>query len=501
MGKISKATIEQIDSQLLEVISHYVDLKKTGSLYKGLSPFNSEKSPSFIVTPSKSIWKDFSSGKGGKNPIKFVMEYEGLSFKDAVIKCADILGIEVEYDDGEEEELFYENAIQSLKDFFVSNLKGKALEYIRNRGLTDESIKAWEIGFAPSYKEMISFFNTSSYQKEFIRMKYFYKKDDGTIHPKFYNRIMFPINNSYGNTVGFSGRDITGKAKAKYVNSNDFEFFKKSKILFGLDKVAKDSKKIILVEGQLDVILSHQYGIRIAVASQGTAFTQFHFNLLKDKDALICFDGDAAGQRAIAKAVEIFLKNGIIPKVAVLPKDKDIADILSEKGRNELLRIIKQNESGIDFLIDNLLNSVAEEKRMEAVENIKSKVDLFPIHISEKILNILFAKTKRMELSLNANKAKYHDELILIKFILENGLEKQFIEPFKDCFNVKNFSYNFVKDVTSIDDNSFYDLWDEFESSCYKKRINKIKKSNLPYREKKEKIKELKECLNVTKAF
>lgn len=138
---------------------------------------------------------------------------------------------------------------------------------------------------------------------------------------------------------------------------------------------------------------------------------------------------------------------------------------------------------------------------MEAIENIKSKVDLFPIHISEKILNILFAQTKRIELSLNANKTKYHDELILIKFILENGLEKQFIEPFKDCFNVKNFSYNFVKDASNIDEDSFYDLWSEFEISCYKKRINKIKKSDLPYKEKKQKINELKECLNVTKIF
>ena len=501
MKKISKSTIEQIDFQMLEVISHYIDLKKVGSLYKGLSPFNSERSPSFIFTPSKSIWKDFSSGKGGKSAIKFVMEYEGLSFKDAIVKCANILGVEIEYENGDEEELFYENAIQSLKDFFISNLKGSSFKYITSRGLTNETIKQWEIGFAPSYNEMVTFFHRSSYQKEFMKMNYFYKKDNGEMHPKFYNRIMFPINNSYGNTVGFSGRDITGRAKAKYVNSNDFEFFKKSKILFGLDKVAKDSKKIILVEGQLDVILAHQNGIKITVASQGTAFTQSHFNLLKDKNVLICFDGDSAGQNASFKAAEVFLKNGVIPKVIALPDDKDVADLLLEKGRNAFLKVIKQNESGIDFIINHKIESVEKEKRMEAIENLKKKVDVFPIHISEKMLNILFAKTKKIELALNNNRHKFYDELVLIKFILENNLEKQYIEPFKDCFRIKNFSYSYTKDILDIDDNSFYDLWSEFELSCYKRRIDKIKKSDLSYQEKKEKIKELKECQNVTRIF
>lgn len=500
MKKISKETIAQIDNYMFEIISTYVDLKKSGSLYKGLSPFVAEKTPSFIFTPSKSIWKDFSSGKGGKSAIKFVMELEGIHFKDAVIKCANIAGIDVEYEDGSEEEMFFENAIDSLKYFFTKNLNKVSLDYLYSRGITDESIKKWEIGFAPSYKTMVDFFNKSSYKKELIKMNYFYKKDNGDIHPKFYNRIMFPINNHYGKTVGFSGRDITGKAKAKYVNSNDFDFFKKSKILFGLDKIKNISNKLIVVEGQIDVILSHQYGVEICVASQGTAFTQYHFNLIKDKDVLFCFDGDKAGINATNKAVELFLKNGVEPKVVILPEGYDVADILTSKGKNFLFGLLKKNTKGIDYIIDALVNHVPDDKKIASIEEIKSKISLFPMHISEKILSKLTTLTKNIELQ-NKNNNNYIEEKIIIKFILENGLEKEFIEPFKDCFKIKFFKYYDVKDAPNINENEFYDIWKEFELSCYKKRIKTITKSDLSYQEKKEKINELKECLNATKYF
>ena len=498
MKMIKREIIEQVDNFLLEVISVYVDLKKSGSLYKGLSPFNSEKSPSFIVTPSKGMWKDFSSGKGGKSAIKFVMEYEGISFKDAVIKCADIVGIEVEYEDSNEQ-FYCENAIEHLKNFFKDNLKGNSLQYVYDRGINDASIKEWEIGFAPSYNDMVSFFNNSTYQKEYLHLKYFYKNDKGDIGPKFYNRVMFPINNKYGNTVGFSGRDITGKAKAKYVNSNEVDFFKKGKLLYGLDKVNKTSKKLIIVEGQIDVILAHQYGIRIAVASQGTGFTQFHFNLVKDYNCMIAFDGDNAGIKAMGRTVEIFLKNGVNPKVSILPEGQDIADILSSKGQKEFLKIIKHHTDGTDFIVDSVLNGISEEKRYQVLEKIKSNLSMFPNFIAEKILSKIIAITKESELKIKTKSNKYIDEMILIKYILENDLVDNFIEPFKECFNIKQINYNNVKDVQDLDEESFYDLWSEFESSCYKKRIHKIKNSNLSYKEKKEQIKELKECLNVTK--
>lgn len=498
MRKIKKETIEQVDGVLLEVISSYVELKKSGSLYKGLSPFNSERSPSFIVSPSKGIWKDFSSGKGGKSAIKFVKEYEGLSFRDAVVKCADILGVEVEYEDSDEV-LLFDNAIESIKKLFKENLKDEAKSYVCSRGINNESIKEWEIGYAPSFNEMVAYFNNSLYKEEFLSMKYFYKADGGKIIPKFYDRVMFPINNQYGNTVGFSGRDIKGNKKAKYINSNDFEFFKKGKILYGLDKVKKNSKKIIVVEGQIDVILAHQYGIKITVASQGTGFTQFHFNLLKDYSVLFAFDGDKPGKKAMVKSSEIFLRNGIDPKVCVLPKGNDIADVLTKHGQKEFLKIIKYNSYATDFSVDYLMSNTKEEKIFEAINMIKDNLSLFPIHISEKILNKLLSVSKQIEINNKNIKKSYIDEMMIVKYIIENSMEEEFIKPFKECFNLRNFQYNYVKEVSDLDEESFYSLWGEFEASCYKKRIKKIKESDLPYKDKKEQIKELKEFINVSR--
>jgi len=498
MKKIKKEIIEQIDSALFEIISSYVDLRKAGAYYKALSPFNPEKTPSFIVAPQKGIWKDFSSGKGGKSVIKFIMEYEGLSFKDAVIKGAEILGIDIEYEDSDEE-WFFERALESLLYFFRQNI-GRAKEYLYMRGLTDESIEKWEIGFAPSFKETKEFFKNSPYLKEFEKMKYcWYKKDTDEIIPKFFDRVMFPIRNHYGELVGFSGRDITGKAKAKYVNSNDFEFFKKSKILFGLDKINKSLKKVILVEGQLDVILAHQYGVNIAVASQGTAFTQSHFNLIKDYDIMISFDGDKAGRKATATTSEIIMKNGVNPKIALLPIGKDVADVLTEKGRKEYFKYLKNYILATDYVVDYILENTPDEKRIEALDSIKQKLGLFPNHISEKILAKIIAISNNYQLKEKAIKSTYIDEMSLVKFILENGLEKEYINPFKDCFRIKNFSYNYVKDSPDLTEDEFYDLWRGFELSCYKRRIKKIKESDLPYQEKKKQIQELQRSIDAAK--
>lgn len=496
--KISKTTLNQIDAELFSILSHYVDLKKSGGSYKGLSPFQAEKTPSFIFTPSKNIWKDFSSGKGGKSAIKFIMEIEGVGFSTAVRKACDILGLEIEYEQ-EDEELFYQNALESLKDFFKSHVN-KILNYLHSRGINDESIKKWELGYAPSFKEMVDFFNKSSYKKELLNMKYFYKKDDNTYGSKFYNRAMFPIHNHYGELVGFSGRDLSGKSKAKYVNSNDFDFFKKNKILYGFDKINKDPKKIIIVEGQIDVILAHQYGFNIAVATQGTAFNQGHFNLLKDYDVMISFDGDKAGKKAAAMTTEILLKNGKEPKVCSLPEGKDVADILTTQGKAEYFKLLKHYTNGIDYMVDYLVNYDPESNPIDRVNEIKGKIDIFPTKIAEKILIKLMSITEDFELKVK-KASKFTDELILVKFILENDLKKEFLEPFKECFHIHNFSYNFVKNSPNISEEDFYSLWKEFEISCYKRKINKIKRMDIPYKEKKEKIEELERSINATATF
>ena len=499
MKKITQKTIEEINNHLLEIISHYVDLKKTGSLFRGYSPFNPENTPSFFVSVEKGIWKDFSSGKGGNSPIKFVQEIEGLSFRQAVEKCAQILGIDVEYEN-EEEDLFFERALESLKIFFANSMNKEAKEYLYSRGVNNKSIQEWEIGYAPSFNECANFFKKSPYLKEFKLMKYCFEKN-GEIVPKFYNRIMFPIHNQYGDLVGFSGRDITGKAKAKYLNSHDFEFFNKSKILFGFHKINKDIKKVILVEGQLDVILAHQSGLKIAVAAQGTAFTQYHFNLIKQYNTLICFDGDEAGRKATLRALEIFFKNNKDPKVAELPKDKDVADIIVNEGVEKLLKIIKHHIVGSDYVVKYIQNEIPEEQRIDFINSITEKLKDYPNNIKETLLTKLYQLSKNLELKSKHLTQQYLEEMSLVKFIIEQGWEKEYIEPFKDCYNIRNFQYNFVKGAKELSEDEFFELWTEFEVTCYKKRIQKIKKSDLPFKEKKEKIKELEEAINAARIF
>jgi len=499
MKKIKREIIELIDSSILEIISAYVELKKTGSLYKGFSPFNSERTPSFVVAPSKGIWKDFSSGKGGKSAIKFIKEIEGLGFVDAVKKGAQILGVELEYEDDDDEYLFKE-AIESLQYFFVENLKKhkNALDYLKSRGLTDGSIKKWGLGYAPSFKEMINWFNSSSYQKELLKLKIFYKKNGEEVSTKFYNRVMFPIHNHYGDIVGFSGRDITGKAKAKYINSNDSEIFHKGKILYGLNFVPKKHTKIILVEGQLDVILAHQYGIKIAVASQGTAFTQYQFNLIKDKKILICYDGDRAGINAAGKAAEIMLKNGKIPKVTILPDGKDVADILTTEGREKFLLYISRNVDAITFIIDLLIKEKNLEKQALMLKEIKSKLNIFPIGIQEAFNERLIAIAKSIETEVKKKIQINPEEGMLVKYIIEHDLIDEYVEPFKECFSVP-INYQKVKHLPDLDEDEFLNLWADFEIICYKKKIKQIKESDLPFKEKKEKIKELERSIDAAK--
>ena len=499
--RISRSTIEEIDNSLLEIISHYVDLKRSGSLFRGYSPFNPERTPSFFVNVSKGIWKDFSSGKGGRSPIQFVQEMEGLDFVSAVKKCASILGIEVEYEGEEEEPYFFKEALESLKEFYISSLNQKAIDYLHSRGLTDESIREWEIGLAPDYIKSAQFFKNSPYLKEFLKMKYCFKNEIGEIAPKFYNRIMFPIRNQYKELVGFSGRDLTGKAKSKYINSSEFEFFNKSKILYGLDKIKKDLNKIMLVEGQIDVILAHQSGLKIAVAAQGTAFTQYHFNLIKNFNTLICFDGDDAGRKATLRTTEIFFKNNKDPKVAILPEGKDVADIITTDGINKLLNVVRHHILGSDYVGEYIRKYIPDEQKSEFVSSLLEKLKNFPSKIKETLFTKLYALLKDIELKSRNYKMQHLEEMALIKYIITHGLEDTYIEPFKDCYKTRNFRYNFVKEAKDLNDEEFYLLWKEFELSCYKKRIHKIKKSNLPYKEKVKQIKELEEAINATKCF
>jgi len=484
--KIKQTTIETVNQYLVEIISSYVDLKKRGSLYVGFSPFNSEKTPSFTVSPSKGIWKDFSSGKGGKGPISFIMEYESLTFPDAVKRGADILKVEVEYEDSDEDEMFYSNAIDTLQYFFKKNLNERIKQYIYSRGINDSSIEKFGIGYAPAYKDVLNFMLNTSYVKEYLKLKILgYDKEKNEYYPKFYNRLMFPIFNKFGTIVGFSGRDITGKSKSKYVNSPESEYFKKRNILYGLNFVDKKRKKIVLVEGQIDVILLHQAGFDIAVASQGTAFTKMQLNHIKDKKILICYDGDKAGYNAAYKATNIMLQNGVIPKVTFL-KDNDPADIVSQYGINEFLRRIKNNMSGTAFVVEYLISGNTE-KKIKGLDELKSTIDKYPYPIQEEIIERYIAKTNG-DVSIFKQQKPSNitiEECMVIKYCLINGLKKE-IEKLSTLTGM-DINEKMIKKLECdiIGDEEFDEMYEGVIESLKLKKINQIKQSSMSYSDKK----------------
>jgi DNA primase len=498
MKKIKQTTIDNVNQYLLEVIEYYVDLKRRGTNYVGLSPFQAEKTPSFVVSPSKNIWKDFSSGKGGNNPINFVMELEGLTFPEAIERCASILDIPIEYEENDtNDNSFYKEAILSLNSFFKDNLKlnKNAISYIYSRGINDDSIELWEIGYAPEYSKSIEFFNNSYYKNELLELKLFgINNKTGKVFPKFANRVMFPIKNHYGKLVGFSGRDISGKMKSKYVNSSDSILFQKGKILFGFDKINTSVKKVILVEGQIDVILLHQYGLKVGVAAQGTGFTQYQYNLIKDYKTMLCFDGDDAGLKATFRTNNLFLKNGKIVKITILPKGTDVADILTRNGIKEMLNVLAKHTDGPSFLVDYLTKTTNPEEKVKGLNKIKEHIKEFPYPIREEVIDRYIAATNG-NVEINDQKQDITiEEAAIIKYALLTNKKQDIIKKYERCFRIKlqDKSFNKVKYAPDLSSEEFDLMLSSFIINCLNIKKQTIKNNNnLTYQEKKELIRNI----------
>ena len=504
--KIKQETIDALMTPevLVEIAKYCIpDLKKQGSMYVGYSPFRQEKTPSFIISPSKMIWKDFGGDKSGKSPISLYREIEGVDFETAVKQCCKITNIPFLIEEGKQttKQLNYKEALHSLSLFFEKELTKNpiAIEYIRNRGINIiDSVKKFRIGYAPKWDTMIEYFNNSNYQEEYLKLKLF-TKDYSTnkIYPKFYNRITFPIFNNYNQIVGFSARDITGKSKAKYINSNESEIFHKGNVLYGLNFVDKLKKKIILVEGQIDVILAHQYGIDIAVASQGTAFTYQQLRLIKDNDILIAYDGDQAGQKATYKVVEMMLKEGKIPKVSLLPTNEDIAEILSKSGgKKRLYKIFKSYIDGIKYYVENVKDDNPEImfKKMKEFEN---KLSSFPLPIEEALKKEYFKITKgkfqnkkpQPRKTIKNNELSLEEKSVIKYALIEE--EVDIIKIIEKCLNIKIDDNFLIKVVDGIDysEHEFLEALNNLHNTCLLKRIEKIKRDdNLKIQQKMEMI-------------
>ena len=366
---ISKNTIQKVFETALveEVIGDFVQLKKSGSNFKGLSPFSEERTPSFMVSPAKQIWKDFSSGKGG-TVITFLMEHEQYTYPEAIKYIANKYNIEVEETQKTAEQISEDNEKESLfliSDYAKNHFKKKlnseegktiALSYLKERGFNDKTIEKFEIGY--SLKKIDDF--SSSASKSGYKTNYLEKtgltivKESNNID-RFRGRIIFPIRSMSGRVLGFGGR-ILGASKniAKYINSPESLIYQKSKVLYGIfeskQSIVKEDK-CYLVEGYTDVIKMHQSGITNVVASSGTALTESQIRLINrlTKNITVLFDGDEAGSRATLRGIDLILEQGMNVKICNLPKNEDPDSFVSDKNLDEVKLYFEQNSK--DFIV------------------------------------------------------------------------------------------------------------------------------------------------------
>lgn len=364
--KINEELIEKIrDSiDIVDLISRYVNLKRTGSNYVGLCPFHNEKTPSFTVSQDKNLFHCFGCGEGG-DLISFVMKKENLSFVDSIKLLADMYNIPIEtYDDGydsklkEERERMYKiNREAAL--FYLHNLRKnpKPLKYLKSRNIDQDTMTKFGLGYASdSWNEIYDYLKSKGYSDGDIEKAGLIsqRKDNTGYYDKFRNRIIFPIIDTRNRIIGFGGRVLDDK-RPKYLNSPDTIVFDKGKNLYGINLVNKMSnrEKIILVEGYMDVISLFAYGINYCVASLGTAFTQEQGRLLKryGKEIYICYDSDNPGIKATLKALNILEKEGMEPRVIILPQGLDPDDFIKAKGLEAFKKLEENALNRIDYRI------------------------------------------------------------------------------------------------------------------------------------------------------
>ena len=406
---ISKATIDTVfeTARVEEVIGDFVNLKRAGSNFKGLSPFSEERSPSFMVSPAKGIWKDFSSGKGG-NSVAFLMEHEKFTYPEAIRYLAKKYNIEIEETEQTDEEKANTDVRESMylvsefaKTYFHNTLlnseEGKAIgySYFKERGFTNETIKKFGLGYSPEAwdaftKEALG----KGYKLEFLESTGLTIAREDRPFDRFKGRVMFPIQSMSGRVLGFGGRILTNDKKAaKYLNSPESELYHKSKVLYGIFQAKQAIAKLnncYLVEGYTDVIQFNQSGIENVVASSGTALTPDQIRLINrlTKNITVLFDGDAAGLRASIRGIDLILEEGMNVKVCTFPDGEDPDSFAKKTSYDELVLYLENNAKDfIQFKASLLMNEAKNDpiKKADLIRDMVVSISKIPDRIQREI--------------------------------------------------------------------------------------------------------------------
>jgi DNA primase len=406
---ISRNTIDTVFevARVEEVISDYVQLKRAGSNLKGLSPFADEKSPSFMVSPVKQIWKDFSSGKGG-NVVTFLMEHEHFSYPEAIRYLAKKYNIEIEETEQSSEEKAQSSEKESMylvsefaQKYFHQTLleseEGKSigLSYFKERGFTTQTIEKFGLGYSPeSWSAFTDEALKSGYQLEFLEKTGLTIVKEDKKFDRFKGRVMFPIHSMSGRVLGFGGRILTNDKKAaKYLNSPESEIYHKSKVLYGIyqakQAIAKNDN-CYLVEGYTDVIQFNQSGIENVVASSGTALTPDQIRLISrlTKNITVLFDGDAAGLRASIRGIDLILEEGMNVKVCTFPDGDDPDSFARKTSFEDLTLYLEENAKDFIQFKASLLNQEAQNdpiKKAELIRDMVTSISKIPDRIKREV--------------------------------------------------------------------------------------------------------------------
>ena len=451
--RISEELIQQIrdSSDIVDVLGEYLSFKRNGDNYHALCPFHSEKTPSFVVSKKKQIFKCFGCGESG-NVISFLMKYKNLSFIESIEILARNSGIALNYNDSNDSSnKYYKILVDSAKYFYV-NLKNniKIKKYLIDRGLSESIITKFGLGYSrDSFQSLYHYLLKKGYSVDHLIQLGLVNNKNGKYYDKFINRVMFPIFNYSGKVIGFGGRVIDDRLP-KYLNSNESDVFKKRSNLYALNFLLKKANSfdyIIVVEGYMDCISLHNNGIVNTVASLGTAFTFEQAKLLSKytNKIYLCFDMDAAGKKAIIRTFDIFKKfiNENILEVYVIEvkNAKDPDEFLNKYGKDKFFELISRSKKLVEYMFEyykeiiDIKNNYGKKKYLSIAKNIMDNLDLidkeYYVNLLSKNLNV------REELVINYVNKNFKDGEVNKNFEIEDRfIEKGYVKAEKQLLNL-----------------------------------------------------------------